>query len=233
VAIVNETLARQFWNGDALGRRVGDAEVIGVARDSKYWTLGETILPVVYTAQDQRPETSVILFMRTSDVTGGIRALRAEMSRLDPARFVDVQPMTDAVAAALVPARVGAILTGTFGAVGALLAMMGIYGLVSFSVAERKREIGIRKAIGATPSMVVLQTMSGTMIPVAVGIAGGLGLGVLGARALGGFIVGIPTHDPLTMVTTTALILGTVLVASALPAVQAAKVDAMAVMRVD
>jgi predicted permease len=233
VAIVNETAARQFWNGNAIGRRIGGAEVIGVARDSKYWTLGETIQPVVYTAQDQRPETEVTLFMRTANVAQGIAALRAEISRLDPAKFVDVQPMTDAVGAALLPARVGAILTGTFGAVGALLAMMGIYGLISFSVAERTREIGIYKAIGASTGRVVLLTMSGTLLPVTAGVAAGLGLGLLGARALAGFIVGISPYDPLTMIATVALVLATVALASALPTLRAVRIDPQVILRVE
>jgi hypothetical protein len=233
VAIVNETAARQFWNGNALGRRIGGAEVIGVARDSKYWTLGETIQPVVYTAQDQRPEAEVFLFMRTANVAQGIAALRAEIGRLDPATFVDVRPMSDAVAAALLPARVGAILTGSFGAVGALLAMMGIYGLISFSVAERRREIGIYRAIGASTRSVVILTMSGTLVPVSAGIAAGLGLGLLGARALAGFIVGISPYDPLTMAATVTLVLATVAVASALPTLRAVRIDPLVVLKVD
>jgi predicted permease len=233
VAIVNETLARQFWNGDAIGKRIGDAEVIGIARDSKYWTLGETILPVVYTAHDQRPERQVTLFMRTSDVAAGTKALRAEINRLDPTTFVDVQPMTDAVAAALVPARLGAIMTGTFGAIGALLAMMGIYGLVAFSVAERTREIGIRKAIGASTSAVVVLMMAGALIPAGVGLLGGLGLGYAGARALRGFIIGVAPHDPLTMVLAGAVVIATVVVASALPARRAARIDPLVTLKVE
>jgi predicted permease len=233
VAIVNETAARQFWNGDAIGRRIGGAEVIGIARDSKYWTLGETIQPVVYTAQDQRPEAEVTLFMRTADVARGMTALRAEISRADPATFVDVRPMSDAVAAALVPARIGAILTGTFGAVGALLAMMGIYGLISFSVAERTREIGIYKAIGASTSRIVLLALSGTILPAVTGIAAGLGLGLLGARALAGFIVGVSPYDPVTMMGTVAVVLGAVVVASARPTLRAIRIDPLVILKVD
>jgi predicted permease len=233
VAIVNETLARQFWNGDALGKRIGGADVIGVARDSKYWTLGETILPVVYTAHDQRPERAVTLFVRTNDVSGGVKAVRAEIARLDAGKFVDVQPMSQAVSAALVPARVGAIVTGSFGAVGALLAMMGIYGLVAFSVSERTREIGIRKAVGASTASVVRLMMSGMMLPAGVGVAGGIALGILGARALAGFIVGVPAYDPLTISVTVGLVLGTVILASALPALRAAKIDPLVTLKVD
>ncbi len=106
------------------------------------------------------------MFVRTSDAAGTAKALRAEIARLDPTMFVDVQPMTDAVGAALVPAQVGAALTSGFGALGALLAMMGIYGLVAFTVAQRTREIGIRKAVGATTSDIVRLVISGSAVPV-------------------------------------------------------------------
>ena len=152
VIIVNETAARQFWNGDALGKRLNDAEIVGIVRDSKYWTLGETIRPTVYTAYPQRIESTVELFVRTSDMAGTMKALRAEIRRLDPGMIIEVRPMNEDVGAAFLPTRIGAIATSAFGALGALLAMMGIYGLVAFSVSQRQREIGVRKAIGATTS---------------------------------------------------------------------------------
>ena len=130
MVVVNESAARQFWNGNAIGRRIDNREVVGVVRDSKYWTIGETVRPLVYTAYLQRPELEVDLFVRTSDLAGTAKALRAEIARLDPAMFVDVKPLGDAVAVALIPAQVGAVLTSGFGALGTLLAMMGIYGLV-------------------------------------------------------------------------------------------------------
>jgi ABC-type antimicrobial peptide transport system permease subunit len=175
----------------------------------------------------------VTLFVRTNDVSGGVKAVRAEIARLDAGKFVDVQPMSQAVSAALVPARVGAIVTGSFGAVGALLAMMGIYGLVAFSVSERTREIGIRKAVGASTASVVRLMMSGMMLPAGVGVAGGIALGILGARALAGFIVGVPAYDPLTISVTVGLVLGTVILASALPALRAAKIDPLVTLKVD
>jgi predicted permease len=231
VVIVNETLAKQFWNGDALGKRLDDSEVVGVARDSKYWTLGETIPPTVYTPYAQHPVSQIELFIRTADAAGTAKALRAELARLDPTLFVDVRPMTNAVAAALLPARIGAVLTGAFGALGALLAMMGIYGLVAFTVAQRTREIGIRKAVGATTADIVRLVASGTAIPVGLGLVAGLALGTLGAVALGGFIVGVSTVDPITIAATTILVIGTTLAASTVPALRAARVDPLRALK--
>ncbi len=233
VVIVNETAARQFWNGNALGRRVDGREVVGVVRDSKYWTLGESVRPLVYTAYLQRPERDVIVFVRTSDAAGTAKALRAEMARLDPTAFVDVRQMTDAVAIALVPAQVGAALTSGFGALGTLLAMMGIYGLVAFTVAQRTRELGIRKAVGATSSDIVRLVISGSAVPVGIGLVSGLGLGTLGAVALRSFIVEVSPIDPLAIGVTTALVVGTTLAASALPALRAARVDPLRALKTE
>ncbi len=203
VILVNETAARQFWNGDALGKRLNDAEIVGIVRDSKYWTLGEDVRPTVYTAFPQRIESQVELFVRTSEMAGTMKALRAEIRRLDPAMIIEVRAMSDAVGAAFLPTRIGAIVTSAFGALGALLAMMGIYGLVAFSVSQRQREIGVRKAIGATTADIVRLTAAGTAKPVAAGLAGGLALGLLGARGLSSFIVGVSAYDPLTIVAAT------------------------------
>jgi len=225
VAIVNETAARMFWNGQAVGRRLDDFEVIGTVRDSKYWTLGETVRPTVYTAFMQRPFSEMNLNVRTTDLAGTTAALRSEMRRVAPDVFVEIKPLTAAVAVAIVPAQVGAMLTATFGALAAMLATMGVYGLVSLTVAQRTREIGIRKAIGARTIDVVRLVVRGSMTLVTIGLAAGTVLGALGARALGGFIVGVSPIDPLTISATAMLVVGTVLIASALPALRAARVD--------
>ena len=233
VAIVNETAARMFWNGQALGHRVDDFEVIGVARDSKYWTLGETVKPLLYTSFTQRPMREMNLNLRTSDLASTMTALRSEMRRVAPAVFVEIKPLTAAVAVAVLPAQVGATLTGAFGALAAVLATMGIYGLVSLAVAQRTREIGIRKAIGARTIDVVRLVVRGSVTLVAIGLALGTFLGALGARVLGGFIVGVSPIDPLTISVTAALVLGTVVVASALPAIRAARVDPVRTLKIE
>jgi len=233
VVIVNETLARQFWGGDALGKRLDGAEVVGVVRDSKYWTLGETTRPTVYTVYQQRPESEVTLFLRTSDMAGTAKALRAEAARLDPTMFVDVRPMKDAVAASLIPAQAGAAVVSAFGTLGACLAMMGIYGLVAFTVAQRTREIGIRKAVGATTRDIVTLMAAGTAIPVGIGLATGLALGGLGAMALRSYFVGVSPMDPLTLTVTTLLVVGSTVAASTLPALRAARVDPLKALKIE
>jgi len=106
-----------------------------------------------------------------------------------------------------------------------MLATMGVYALVSLTVAQRTREIGIRKAVGARTLDVIRLVLRGSLTLVFIGLAIGTGLGALAARALGGFIVGVSPLDPLTISATATLVVGTVLVASALPALRAARVD--------
>jgi putative ABC transport system permease protein len=232
VAVVNETAARTFWNGQALGRRVDDFEVIGIARDTKYWTLGETVQPLVYTSFTQRPTREMDLNIRTTDVAATITALRSEMRRVAPDVFVDIKPLTAAVAVAILPAQVGATLTGAFGALAVMLATMGVYGVVSLTVAQRTREIGIRKAIGARTFDVVRLVVRGSVTLLAIGLAIGTLLGALGARALGGFIVGVSPMDPLTISITAMLVAGIVVLASALPAYWAAQVEPVETLKI-
>jgi predicted permease len=233
VAIVNETAARMFWNGEAVGRRVDDLEVIGVVRDTKYWTLGETVSPLVYTPFAQRPTAEINLNIRTTDLASTTTALRNEMRHLAPEVFVEITPLATAVRVAIVPAQIGATLTGAFGALAALLAMMGVYGLVSLTVAQRTREIGIRKAIGARTSDVVRLIVRGSVTLVVIGLTLGTLLGALGARALGGFIVGVSPVDPLTITVTAVLVVGTAVLASALPALRAARVDPLRTLKAE
>jgi putative ABC transport system permease protein len=147
--------------------------------------------------------------------------------------IIEVRPMKEDVGAAFVPTRIGAIATTAFGALGALLATMGIYGLVAFSVSQRQREIGVRKAIGATTSDIVRLMARATTKPVAAGLLGGLVIGLLGARGLSSFIVGVSAYDPPTIVAAMALILMVTGAASAIPALRAAKVDALKAMKLE
>lgn len=231
VMIVNETLARDAWNGAALGQRLNGMEVVGIVRDSKYWTLGETIMPTVYMPFAQRPVSGVNVLVRSTTPGATARALQTEIVRHDPGLAPEIQPLNNALRAALLPAQVGASFTGAFGVVGTLLTMIGIYGVVSFAVAQRRREIGIRKAIGATTQDIVLNVMRGIGVPVAVGVGTGMILGTLGAYALRSFMVGVSPIDPQTIVATAVLVVGTAAAASALPALRASRVEALDALR--
>jgi putative ABC transport system permease protein len=240
VVIVNQTAARRFWNGSAVGRRLQipdddrwmTVDVVGVVGDSKYWTLGEEIAPTVYTPYSQRFSGNT-LFVRTTDMPAAAGALRAELRRRAPNQPIEVQPMTASIGVAIMPARVGAIVTTTFGVVAMLLSVMGIYGMVAFSVAQRRREIGIRRAIGARARDIVRVVIGGSLARAVAGLAIGIGAGCLLAQAFRGFIVNVSTADPLTIAAVLAAVTGVTLAASTLPALRASRIDPLATLRQD
>ena len=139
--------------------------------------------------------------------------------------------MRDAIAVALMPAQVGAVLTTTFAGVAALLAMLGIYGLIAFVVAGRTREIGIRRAVGASTVNIVSDVLIKSGSLVAIGLVAGLALGALSAPALGGLIVNVSPTDPWVMSGAAAVVLAAALAASAIPALRAARVDPLTALR--
>jgi putative ABC transport system permease protein len=237
--IVNEALARRLWNGDALGKRLMvpgregpiPAEVVGVARDSKYWTLGETIAPTVYLAHGQRYRSEMTLHARTTDTGITSQVIKREMRRLAPEVFVDIKPMTAAIAVAVWPARIGAAGTGAFRVVAMLLATLGVYGLVSFAVVQRTRELGIRKAVGARTWDIIRLIVGDSVVLTAAGLGIGLGAGTLGSIVLRGFIAGISPMDPATLIAVPVLVMGASIAASALPTLRAARVDPLVTLR--
>lgn len=235
VAIVSETLARQLWNGQALGRRVMygtlPLEVVGIARDSKYLTLGEAPRPLIYLPLRQQYHRFLTLHARAADLRATGAAAAEILRQLVPGASVEVQTMNDAVAVAILPARIGAAATGIFGLLAVLLATFGVYGLVSFSVLQRTREIGIRRAIGATAADVVRLVVGHHAVPIGAGLALGLTIGTLGAIALRAFLTGVGPADPLALLGTAILVAGAALTASVVPAVRATRVDPIAAVR--
>ncbi len=241
VAIVNRTLAARFWNGDALGKRLRftgrrnaahDVQIVGVVADSKYWTLGETIEPAVYLPVHQADiGDDLTLHVRTSNFAATAETIERELQRIVPDGVIETQSMTDAIAVAVMPARVGAAATGAFGALAMLLSAMGIYGLVSFTVLQRTHEIGIRKAIGAGTSQIIRLVVGASLTLAGIGLLAGMAVGVLGAQALGGLIVGVSAADPITLAAVTLLVLLAALVSSALPALRAARMDPLIALR--
>ena len=238
VVIVNDTLARQFWLGNAIGQhlRIGTdtAEVVGVVRDSKYWTLGEPIAPAVYRPfrQAYAPHP-ITLHVRTLDPRGTAESIRREMNDLLPGVAPALEPMTDAVAAAVLPARIGAAVTGGFGLLGALLATLGVYGVISYLVAQRSREMAIRRAVGAPAFRIVQVAVGGTMKLAVVGVALGIAGGALAAPLLGGLLVNVSPRDPLTAIATACVVLAASVLASTPPALRATRVDSAAALKAE
>ena len=235
VAIVNETLARRFWNGDAIGKQVVHnrraLEVVGVVRDSKYWTLGEAIAPTLYLPFRQGEARSMTLHVRTADPRTTTRLIVAEMEQLGPGLSVHIESMTEAVAVAIRPAQFGAAATAAFGAVAILLSVLGVYGLVSFSVVQRRREIGVRKALGATTRDIGVMILGNMARLTGGGLAIGIGIGALGGVGLRSFLFGVSPLDPMTVGAAIAVVTTAALGASGIPALAASRVDPAVTLR--
>jgi predicted permease len=240
VLIVNETVVRMHFGSDnPIGKRVSFRrqgpwrEIVGVVRDSKYATLGEPALPVAYLPLAQNHETGMTLYVRASVPPASlIGSLRREIQAIEPNLPVpNIQTMMDTVGASLYGPRMGAWLLGVFGGLALLLAAIGIYGVLSFSIARRTREMGIRLALGAEARGVFLLVVRDGMLLVSTGIIIGLAGGLAGARSLASFLYGVPALDVATFAAMTGILAGVALVACAIPARRAMRVSPVTALR--
>jgi predicted permease len=243
VAVVNEAFARRFWPGaDALGRRFSVEgahgpwiEVVGIARDGKYLTLGEPARPYLFRPLEQAPSPRLTLIARTAgDPQALLPAVRAAVTELDPALPVyAVRTLHQQLETPLSGAQSGAATVGIFGVLALILAAAGIYGVVSYAVAQRTREIGLRVALGARKVDVVRMVLRRGAVMAAAGIALGLTGAALLGRSLSGFLYGISGTDSSTYLGIALLIVAVTLLASWVPALRAARVDPLKALRVE
>jgi predicted permease len=243
VLVLNATAAQlHFPDGDPLGQRVSVdgpegpwREVVGIVRDSKYASLAEGAVPVAYLPLAQNHETGVVLYVRASVPPGGlVTALRREIQQVEPNLPVpEIRTMAEAVGTSLYAARMGAWLLSAFGGLALLLAVIGIYGVLSFAIARRTREMGIRLALGAGSRRVFLLVVRDGMWLVGVGAAIGIVAAVVGARSLAAFLYGISPRDIPSFAGAIALLGAVAFVACAIPARRAVRVDPATTLRQD
>jgi predicted permease len=240
VMIVNQEFARRFLSGrGVLGRRVhGWGEwftIVGVAKDSKYHRVTENPQPYFYIPIRQifRPEYGLTFHLRTSgSVTEAIAALQREAAAIDPALTVfDAEPMTEYIAASLFGAKITANLLSLLSGIGLLLAAMGLYGVLAYSVAQRTREFGVRVAMGAQPNDILRLIFRESARLTLSGTAAGLILAGLSSRIVANQIYHISPLDPLTFCGVGLVLLAAAFAASYIPARRAAKVDPMVALR--
>lgn len=242
VAIVNEAFARAAWPGeDAIGRQmesntdegVRKVTVVGVAADSRFMSVAEPAEPYVYVPLAQVYQGRINLLVKTAGVSAlpDVRALIRGMNPNLP--VTEALPLSEITALGTIPQRVAAAIAGTLGIVGLLLAAMGIYGVTSYAVSRRTREIGIRVALGAEQRDVMRLLLRQGMQLALLGVAIGTGLAAAGAQVIRGLLYGVSGMDPVTFAAACALFTGVALIATYLPARRALRVDPMTALRND
>ena len=240
VVVINETMARQIWPGDEpLGKRIKHGfkeqvvEVVGVIGDVKYAGLDQKTTPEMYAPFSQQPWPFMRIVVRTkSDPMSLAASIRAETQAIDKDQPIDkITTMTSVLSASIATRRFYMQLLVTFAALAFVLASVGIYGVVSYSVAQRTREIGIRVALGARRSdvlrLVLAEGFRLTMIGLALGLAGAYAA----TRVLTSLLFGVKPTDPLTFIGLSLLLAIVALLASYIPARRATKVDPLVALR--
>jgi ABC-type antimicrobial peptide transport system permease subunit len=207
--------------------------IVGVAKDGKYFNISEAPRSFVWTPLAQNYSSSGILMVRTAgDPQSMIPIVRNEVHSLDPKLPVfDVKTLTEHMRLALFPARVAATVLGVFGFVALMLAAIGIYGVTSYSVSQRTREIGIRMALGAQLGDVLRLILNHGVKLTLLGVSIGLIGAYLLTRAITSVLYGVSPTDPLTFVFVSLLLTAVALVACYWPARRATKVDPLVALR--
>ena len=238
VVIVNVPFARRYWPGqDPIGRAVRIAgesyRVIGVVREIKYVSVTEDPRPYVYVSLAQNYMPQVTLHVRSSgDASTEQQRVRAAVRRVDAALpLFDVRSLQTQIDMSLGAFAIATLFLGAAGVQALLLAAIGIYGVVSFSVAQRTREIGIRVAIGATPAHVLRLVMSQGFGLSVLGVVVGAALALASSRILVGVLYGVAPRDPLTLAAVAASLLTVAIIACWVPARRALRVDPTTALR--
>ena len=245
VAIVNESFVRKYLAGqNPLGNVIrttaephypaAEYEIVGVVRDTKYNELREPAPAITFAPAEQYPNVGAwaVLFIRfsarQSEVIG---AVRDKLSAVSPAITFDFHVLHNDIQNGLVRERMMALLSGFFGALAALLAMIGLYGVMSYIVAMRKNEIGIRMALGASRATVIGIILRQTLTLLGVGVGAGLVLSMAAARGANSLLFGLEANDPLTLVSAAGFLAAVALAASYIPAYRASRVEPMNALR--
>jgi putative ABC transport system permease protein len=242
VVIINERMARRFWPGeDPVGRRIkmtGEHKddwrlVVGVVGNVKHFGPDTEEKPEVYRPYLQEPWPLLGLFVRTNvEPTSIASAVRNEIYAVDGDQPVShVSSMSDLVAESVAPRQVSMILLTVLGGAALLLALLGIYGVLSYSITQRTQEIGIRTALGAqridVMKLIIGQTLKLIIIGVLLGVLGAIGI----IRVFSSLLFGVSATDPFIFVAVTAVLLITAMLASYLPARRAAQLDPLMAIR--
>jgi len=235
--VINETMARRYWKGqDPVGQRLrlGDwATVVGVVRDVTYTTFGAPPVAFMYLPVYQwyRPDTTLVV--RTSgDPIAVAGPIRDAVRSLDPnLPLFDVRTMAEHRDMAVFIPRLAAILLGAFGLLALVLATIGLYGLLAFTVSQRTPEIGVRVALGAAREDILRLIVGQGLRLTLLGVAIGLGVALVAMPLIASQLVGVGARDGLSYAVTSLVLVVAAMVATYLPARRAAGVDPLKALR--
>ncbi|MES1241660.1 MAG: ABC transporter permease [Acidobacteriota bacterium] len=241
VAIVNETMAGHYWPGqDAVGKRFqfGESEdfvqVVGVARDSKYVDVGEPPQSYFYLPLEQNYAPTMTLWVRTAHPDNLVEPVRREVQALAPdLPLTDVQTAMDRLNGSLWAPRLGASLLTGFGALALALASIGIYGVTAYAVTQRRREIGIRLALGSQRGEILGMVIRQALVMIGLGMALGVAMALSGGKLVSSMLFGVSPTDLTTLALVCAFFAAVAFVASFLPANRATRTDVLKVLRTD
>jgi putative ABC transport system permease protein len=240
VAIINEAMAKQFWpDQNAVGKRFhffGETflrEVVGVVRNTVVNNIGEEPQPLAYLPLTQDFSPAVTMQVRTSGQPEAIiSSVRSQVQSLDTnLALTNVNTIGELIDQGLWAPRVGAALLSGFGALALLLAVVGVYGVLSYSVNQQTREIGIRMAMGAQTGRVLQLVVGQGMRLALAGLILGLLVALAVMRVLSSLLFGVSAHDPLIFVGVPFVLAGAAILACYIPARHATKVDPMVALR--
>jgi predicted lysophospholipase L1 biosynthesis ABC-type transport system permease subunit len=241
VVIVNETLARQLWPGsDAVGKRIywggttgRTRTVVGVTRDFQDERLGASPGPMLVVPHAQVDLAGMTIVARTSiDAGAAAAALREAIRRIDPSLPAPaVRSVNDSRAAAAAQPRFNAALLSTFAIIAFVLAVTGVYAMLAFAAEERKRELAIRVALGASGRIIVQHLLMRGLMLTGLGILAGLVLAVGASRALASILYGVRPTDPWSFGVAVSTLIAAAALACYLPARHAARVDPLVLLR--
>jgi predicted permease len=241
VAVINEAAARKFFRDESpLGRRFGGTpedsgqiEVVGIVGDVKYNSVRDEAPPTMYVPYVQSPIGAMAFEIRTAgDPAGAIPAIREAVRQVDPTvPLTDISTQVDQIERRFSQERVLARAYTLFGGLALLVASIGVFGLMSYSVARRTNEVGIRMALGAQREDVVRLVMGESMMLVAAGVAIGLGGAIAAGRTVSSLLFGLAPTDPLAMAGAITVMVLVSALAGYLPARRASRIDPMVALR--
>ena len=245
VAIVNEEFAKKVYGvQNPVGRtfRVDvykgetphDYEIVGVVQNTKYYDLRDDFEPIAYypALQGTRDLASTNIVVRSAlDLQSLLTSLRKSMAEVNPALTLDFSILDKQVKDGLLRERLLALLSGFFGVLAAVLATIGLYGVIAYMVARRTNEIGIRMALGAAPRQILAMVVSEAGRLLGIGVFVGIGLALAAGKAAASLLFGLKPYDPLTLVIAAAGLVLVAVAASVVPARRAAKLDPMIALR--